>query len=55
MSETREAPHTSNDAAPSDEKPTTSDGRSSLERLAAFTRQILRVPKEAIHEAESSR
>ena len=48
MSENSEASRTNSDEAPSDEKPTTNDGRSSLERLAAFTKRILRVPKEAM-------
>lgn len=48
MNDKKEANRTNRDEAPSDAKPTTDDGRSSLERLAAFTKRILRVPKEAI-------
>jgi hypothetical protein len=52
VNENNEESRTNSDEARRDEKPTTNDGRSSLERLAAFTKRILRVPKEAIHETE---
>jgi hypothetical protein len=55
VSENNEANRTNNNEAPSDEKPTTNDDRSSLERLAAFTKRILRVPKSELAEDDGRR
>lgn len=52
MNEKKPAPRTS-DADPGDEQ-TTNDNRSSLERLAEFTRRILGVQKEHIIDVETA-
>lgn len=54
MSE-QKRPTPTTDADPSDEPTEKTDGRSSLDRLVAFTRRILRVNKVALPHARESR
>jgi hypothetical protein len=54
MSENSEANRTRSDEAQSDPGPTANDNLSSLDRLAEFTRRILRVSKDELREDHPS-